>query len=231
VPFTDSPFQADKIRLKECIEAFQNSPSNPLNGNKVVTKRGSVVVHLDVPSSFLPLSQVDEIRAQAHRGAFNITARSENLEFHRVTPSHRNITGPVIIQNQFLPLAVDPYPQKAGLNAAPAAIAGGAMIGFILLLVVAIKLFYKWGDRRKLKKRKDNYTRTEEWVMAPVTGACTNPVEAQNKVDGAKEETEKEAEREAAKPNRANFFQARSGGSLENWNFVLDKPSPAHFRK
>jgi hypothetical protein len=218
--FDNSPFQSDKIQLKECIEAFPDSSSSPFDGKKTVIERRVTIIHPSNGDRRVPVAKVPELQTESH----HITARS--APFHRVTPSHRNITGPVRLENQVVPVVVDGYPQRAPLNAAPAAIAGGAMLALILLFVASITLYKQWRGRRGLKKKqKRRNAITEEWVMAPVTGGRTSPEELQQKLDEA---IEKSKETEKRKASRLNFVQDRFGGG--SWEFILDRPSKAHQR-
>jgi hypothetical protein len=219
--FDNSPFQSDKIRLKECIEAFPDSSSSPFDGKKAVIEHRVAIIHPSDWDRRVPVAKVPELQTESH----HITARS--APFHRVTPSHRNITGPVRLENQVVPVVVEAYPQRAPLNAAPAAIAGGAMLVLILLFVASITLYKMWRGRRELKKeQKRRNAITKEWVMAPVTGGRTSPDELQNKLDNAVKDAKKDAEKRKA--SRLNFVQDRFGGG--SWDFVLDRPSLVHQR-
>jgi hypothetical protein len=230
--FDDSPFQSDKIHFKECIEAFPASSSSLFDGKKAVNERRTTIIH---PSQWWskagPAARVPELQTEVHQSTGNVTARSDDLdsiEFHRVTPSYRNTTGEVRIENQWVPLVTDAHPQTAPRNVEPAKIAFAVTFLFILLSALGITLCKCWHDKRELKKKqKLMNVSTEEWVMSPVTGGHTSPDELQKLfLDEARENAKKEAEKRKA--SRLNFAQDNCGGG--SWEFILDRPLQAHQR-
>jgi hypothetical protein len=228
--FDDSPFQSDKIHFKECIEAFSASSS----GSFDVIERRTAIIH---PSQWWPkagpVARVPEPQTESHQRAGVITARSDDfysVEFHRITPSYRNITGEVRIENQWIPNppVTDAHPQTAPRNVDPAKIAYAVTFLIIILLCFGISLCKCWRDKRKLKKKQKPMNAVpEEWAMIPVNGGRTGPDELKRFfLDEARENAKKEAEKQKA--NRLNFVQHNCGGC--SWEFILDRPSQTHHR-